>query len=345
MWWTSMTFGQFAKERALPLSIELLAVFGAALVLRALSVEANAITFVCTILVTALLLALACDYLRKRNFYRTLSSTVERLDKPNLICELVNRPGFAEGQVFYDTLALATKAMNDEIGSYRLSSEEYRDYVETWIHEIKTPIAAAHLVAENNPGPATRSMDGEVDRIESYVEQALFYSRSANVEKDFAIREVDLGDMVREALRRNARMLIEAQVTPKLDDLNYTVYADEKWIAFVLGQILGNAAKYRTRNSPALIEISAERHDVSLDSICTVLSIRDNGIGIPTSDVSRVFDKGFTGQNGRAFAKSTGIGLYLCQQLCIKMGLRISLESHVGEGTQVSIAFPNLKKL
>ncbi len=343
-----MRFTHYLKDKTLSIAIMLIAILGVAFVLRAFALDAGAITFICAFLIAALALGLIVDYLRRRSFYRTLAMTLEKLDEAYLITELIDRPGFTEGELFYDALAQAVKAMNDKIGTYRTSSEEYREYIETWIHEIKTPLAAAHLIAENHDGYAVQSMNTEVNRIEGYVEQALFYSRSTNLEKDFSIKQENLGDMVRETLRRNARTLIDAGIAPKMGDLDFTVYADSKWVVFVLGQILGNSAKYRKDkgiegDQEAAVTLTAKQYDTGLDTVRTVLTVSDNGIGIPASDIDRVFDKGFTGENGRIFAKSTGIGLYLCHQLCTKMGLSIELDSLQGQGTQVKITFPQNK--
>ncbi len=343
-----MSIKNYLKDKALPLTVWLFFVMGVLVVLYAFALDEGAIGFVAALLVTGMLLVLALDYLRRRSFYTTVARTLNQLDDAYLIVELLERPGFVEGDALYDTLVQATKAMNDKIGEYRLASEEYREYVETWIHEVKTPIAAAHLIAENHNDPAAELMDDEVNRIEGYVEQALFYSRSATVEKDFSIKQENLGSLVREALRRNARTLIAAGLTPKLGDLDVVVLADAKWVVFVLGQIMGNAAKYckpisgerqYERQRDELL-ISVKQKDVGLSSVHVVLTISDSGVGMPASDVPRAFDKGFTGENGRAFAKSTGIGLYLCRQLCAKMGLEISLASTQGEGTCVSVTFP-----
>ena len=219
--------------------------------------------------------------------------------------------------------------------------------METWIHEVKTPIAAARLVAQNHPDAATAAMDRELVRIEGYAEQALYYARSTSVDRDFAIRSVSLDELVRGALKANARTLIDARIAPELGDLDFKVRCDPKWLTFVLGQVLVNAAKYRKPAGPdgvlepARLRIGAKRRQSEADARVTVLSIADEGIGIPSEDVDRVFDRGFTGQNGRRFAKSTGIGLYLARSLCEKMGLRVTLASQVGRGTTVSIEFPD----
>ena len=165
------------------------------------------------------------------------------------------------------------------------------------------------------------------------MEQALYYSRSNSVEKDFIIKEVTLQSMVSASLRRYSRLFIANGVTVELENLEQTVFTDPKWMDFILGQILTNAVKYRSSSPRICIRAVSNPNSA-------ILQIQDNGIGMPVQDVSRVFDKGFTGENGRKFGKSTGIGLYLCKKLCMKLGLSISLRSLPGQGTTVEIYFP-----
>ena len=185
----------------------------------------------------------------------------------------------------------------------------------------------------------------EVDAIEGYVEQALYYSRGTSLDRDFQVREVKLADVVHDALRRKARTLIGARVVPELGGLDFTVRADPKWLSFVIGQVLVNSAKYRRPGEgEGHVRVFAERRETGLDAWETVLSIEDDGVGIPASDVGRVFDKGFTGENGRRFARSTGMGLYLVRQLCEKMGLTAWASSEEGAGTTVCLGFPDMDR-
>ncbi|MDM8270150.1 sensor histidine kinase [Thermophilibacter provencensis] len=338
-----MGFGAYIADRLVPLVVGVMALAFCALVMSVYGLDAAAVAFVCAVLVIAAALALLLDWLHRRAFYQRISDMLDALDETYLATELVERPGFLEGELFYDALDRESKAMRDRIASARRRSREYREYVETWVHEIKTPIAAAHLIAKNNPSPEVDAMDAEVDAIEGYVEQALYYSRGTSLEKDLQIREVLLAEVVRDALRHKARTLIGAHVAPELGELDYTVRADPKWLSFVIGQVLVNAAKYRgEKDGSGCVRISAARRETGLDSWETVLSIADDGVGIPASDVGRVFDKGFTGENGRRFARSTGMGLYLVRELCDKMGISVWLESEEGVGTTVHLAFPDM---
>ncbi len=337
-----MGFGAYIADRLVPLAVGAVALAFAALVMVVYGMDAAAVAFVCGVLVLAAVAALVLDWLHRRTFYQRLEEMLSSLDETYLATELTERPSFPEGQLLYDALDRESRAMRDRIAAARRRSREYREYVETWVHEIKTPIAAARLVARNNPSPATESMDAELDQIEGYVEQALYYSRGTSLDRDFQIRQVVLAEVVRDALRHKARTLIDAHVAPELGELDLTVRADPKWLSFVIGQALVNAAKYRDeKDGEGRVRIWAERRETGLDAWETVLAIADDGIGIPASDVGRVFDKGFTGENGRRFARSTGMGLYLVRELCDKMGVRAWLESEEGVGTTVFLAFPD----
>ena len=213
--------------------------------------------------------------------------------------------------------------------------EEYKEYIEIWIHEIKLPIATSKLIIENNKSDVTRNIDDELNKIEDYVEQALFYARSNTVEKDYIIRKVNLKDIVNGVIKKNKNVLISEKIKVDIYDIEKEVYIDSKWIAFILNQIIANSIKY-SRNEERMIDISAK--DLK---DCVTLCIKDNGIGIRSEEIARVFEKGFTGTNGRINGKkSTGIGLYLCKKLCDKLGVGISLVSNENDGTEVKLVFP-----
>ena len=339
-----MGLAAYLADRVVPIFVGTLALAFVALVMSVYGVEGAVVAFVCGVLALAALLALALDWLHRRSFYRQLVDTIDVLgDRGFLSTELVERPRFLEGELFFDALDRESKAMRDHVAAARRERREYREYVETWVHEIKTPIAAAHLVARNNPSPEMDAVDAELDAIEGYVEQALYYSRGTSLDRDFQIREVVLADVVRDALRHKARTLIGARVAPVLGELDAVVHADPKWLSFVLGQVLVNAAKYRREDGEqGHVRIWAERRETGLDSWVTLLALADDGIGVPAADVGRVFDKGFTGENGRRFARSTGMGLYLVRELCEKMGVSVWMESEEGAGATVFLSFPDM---
>lgn len=282
--------------------------------------------------------ALGIGYVRRRRFYAELARIVEDLDRMYFASELVDAPDFLEGRLAHEALEAVGKAAADDVSFHRQQAESYRDYIELWIHEIKTPIAAAHLMAADLHGETASKLKAELDRIESYVEQALFYARSTSLARDYAIREIGLADAVRTACKKNARYLIERGAVPSVEvGEDVTVFADASWLAFILGQIVVNAAKY----GAAVVRFSAREEDAGTSAARTVLEVADDGQGIPAADVPRVFDRGFTGRNGRAQGSATGMGLYLVAMLCQKMGLGVGLASEEGAGTRVMLAFPH----
>ncbi len=193
------------------------------------------------------------------------------------------------------------------------------------------------MIVENNKNETTKSIDEELQKIENYVEQALYYARSNTVEKDYYIKECILKDIVNEVIHKNKTVLIGKKITINIHDLEIRVNTDSKWIIFILNQIIQNSIKYRKENKQTEIQIYAIEKKENV-----ILYIKDNGIGIKKGELTRVFEKGFTGTNGRILnKKSTGIGLYLCKKLCDKLGIAIELNSIENEGTEVKIVFPN----
>ncbi len=345
----SLTLAGYLKDNAGAAACQLLAIALAGLMMLAFGLAAEQIAAVCLLLVCALAVATTFKFATKRRFYADLAQTVDALAEKGcgwLAPELMDAPRGLEQRLVLENLRVASKSMADQVAALRAEQREYRDYVETWVHEVKTPIAAARLAAANDLTPTTEAIDVDLRRIEGFVDQSLYYARSSSVDRDFQIRRVDLGECVRAALRSASRTLIDAGVSPQLGDLDVEVRADPKWLEFVIRQVLVNAAKYRRSDAalagePARVRITAEKVATGLDAWCVTLRIEDNGIGIPASDLPRVFDRGFTGANGRSYPRSTGIGLYLVRTLCDKMGLRAQAFSTPGEGTCVAIEFPD----
>lgn len=291
------------------------------------------IFFVEGILFMVFLCAFLYDYLRRRKFYNQLWEILERLEEKTLIGEILVQPGFLDGQILDEILRRCNKYQNDRVADAQQDSQEYREYLDSWVHEIKTPIAAARLIVENNKNPATLRIDDELRRIDGFVEQVLYYARSAAVEKDFKVERTTLQALVNSALKTYSKPLIQAGGRPVFNGLDVPVCADTKSCAFVIGQIISNSIKYHAENLQVSFSAYTEQNAVRL-------LISDNGIGISSSDLPRVFDKGFTGDNGRKYSKSTGIGLYLCKKLCNKMNMEITIQSDLGQGTTVILFFP-----
>lgn len=329
-----MNLRDFIKERIVFIIINSLILLFTALLLMVLKVDSFAILFIVIINGAGILTYHIFDYLRKKQYYDEIKENMESLDKKYLISEVIEEGTFTESKLIYDVICKSNKAMNDEIGEFKRGINDYREYIELWVHEIKTPIATCKLLIENNESPLTESIGEEVCNLENYIDQALFYTRSNTLEKDYIIKEMILSSCVNKVLNNNADSLIKKRVKISLGDLEKMVYSDSKWIEFILGQIISNSIKYMNKEHKELKIYCNE------NSKYVILNIEDNGAGISEKDISRVFDKGFTGENGRKFGKSTGIGLYLCKKLCKKLGLDITLISEEGKFTRVSIIFP-----
>ena len=274
------------------------------------------------------------DYLKYRNYFNSIDNILDNLDKKYLLPEVIGKVDFITGEKLNDILKVISRDMHENIKFYNDNQEEYREYIETWIHEIKTPIASSKLIIENNNNEVTKNIDTQIDKIENFVEQVLYYSKSDNVAKDYIIRELNVKDVVNKVIKRNYRDFINKNIKVEIDEINDTVYSDLKWIEFILNQIIGNSIKY-INSTNGLVKINSKRIENSV-----VLTIQDNGVGIVNADINRVFEKGFTGNIGRINSRSTGMGLYLCNKLCDKLGLLIDIESKINNYTKVIITFP-----
>lgn len=277
------------------------------------------------------------EYFIKRNYYKNLKNTLDELNEKYLITELIKTTNFIEGKILKQTLEEVDKSMTENVNKYKYLQEDYKEYIELWIHEIKLPIATSKMIIENNKNIVTKSINEELDKVEDYIEQVLFYARSNTVEKDYYIKKSRLKDIVNESIKKNKNILIEEKVSVNINDLDLEVNTDSKWIIFILNQIIQNSVKYRKIDTELNLEIYSKQGKENV-----ILYVKDNGIGIKKGEITRVFEKGFTGTNGRVSnKKSTGIGLYLCKKLCDKLGISIELNSVYNEGTEIRIIFPN----
>lgn len=270
-------------------------------------------------------------YLTRRRYLQQLTDMVEGLDERYLAAEVMPSPVRADDKVFHRILKLSNKSMLEHVEAAKQEQREYREYIETWIHEIKTPLAALKLLGDNHRSAETRTMMLELERVNHYAEQALYYARSEHVARDYLIRETRLDRIIHAAIAGNKQLLLRNSVQISMEECEEYVYTDEKWMSFVLHQLIINAVTYSPENPHILFKVDKLPDRVRL-SVC------DNGIGIPASDLPRIFDKGFTGTNGRKQSSSTGIGLFLVRRLCGKLGVTIDAASS-GQGTTISLTF------
>lgn len=282
------------------------------------------------------IVTLTIEYFTKKQYYNNFEDTLNELEDKYLISEIVKEPDFIEGKILRNSLEKINKSMIENVNQYKYIQEDYKDYIELWIHEIKIPITASKMIIENNKNEVTKSINEELNKVENYVEQALYYARSNTVEKDYYVKKVRLKDIVNESVKKNRSILINEKVSINIHDIELEVNTDNKWIVFILSQIIQNSIKYKKQAINLEIEMYGKACKENV-----ILYIKDNGIGIKKGEITRVFEKGFTGTNGRIIGKkSTGIGLYLCKNLCNKLGIAIELNSQQDEGTEIRLVFP-----
>lgn len=333
-----MKFGSFLKDRLYSIIIALFCYFIILLVLLAYKSDKAIVIAITIILLVTYILLFLTDFFRKQKFYTDLLTNIENLDKAYLVLETLNRPEFYEGELLCQALYEIDKSMNENVRIEKEQLLDNKEYIEIWIHEVKRPLASLVLTLNNQKNILDRKTKNILKRLEDYVDQVLYYVRSENAEKDYFIKEVDLSKVIKNVGIKNMDDLLDNKVEFIVDKTNYKVFTDSKWLEFILNQIINNSIKYKRNIDNSYIKIYVKDN---LDT--TVLIIEDNGIGIKSSDIRQVFDKTFTGTNGREKTTSTGMGLYIAKNLCKKLGHKIEIESKENEYTRVFITFAKNK--
>lgn len=272
-------------------------------------------------------------YFKQRRRLRELWEIYDALDEKYLFTEVVTKPQTQLEQAYFELSRGAGKAMLDAIEAARSASAEYKEYIERWIHEVKTPITAADLICKNHPGEDAPDILGELVKIDQLVEQALFYARSGSVEKDYFIKGFPMMDAVIPAVQNYRAIILSRHIALDIGGLDGMVYSDKKWVTFILQQLISNAVKYVPENDGSIRIYARQVHGG------TWLTVEDNGCGIADADLPRIYDKGFTGSS-RGNKQATGMGLYLARKLCRKLGLTLEVTSMPGAWTKASVGFP-----
>lgn len=333
-----MTFREFLSDRLARLLVQLICAAVGVFFLYATGTQAGVLVILCLALLLVFGTVQLSDFFRLRARFLELQSILDGLDRKYLFTECVPPPkGFYEQQLF-DLTRQAGRAMTGAVSDAQASQREYREYVERWVHEIKAPITAARLICRELDGESRRKLTAELAQIEAHVERALFYARAESPEQDCLFRLADLAKIAAQAIENHRSLLIQSGVRVETKELDCAVYTDEKWAVFILGQLLQNAARYR--GAEPVITLSAKPLGKQMQ-----LVVQDNGIGIPAHELPRVFDRGFTGSNGRACGGSTGMGLYLCKKLAGFLELGLAITSKEGRGTTVTLTFPTKENL
>lgn len=329
-----MKFKDYLKDKLYLIIITFLAIGLIFLLFTAFRLEKYVIYSGIAIFLISNLIILLFDYFRKKRFYNDLLENISNLDKAYLVLETLENPEFYEGKIMYQALYEINKSFLENVNYINNSKRDFKEYVEMWIHEVKMPLLSLSLIINNHKSDINSSLMFQLKRLEDYVDQVLYYVRSENAEKDYLIKEIDLNSIIKNIALKNMDDLLDNQIEFIVEKTNVKVLSDSKWLEFILGQIVNNAIKYKKdiENSYIKIIVHEEKTKVTL-------VVEDNGIGIKKSDIKQVFNKSFTGENGRARSKSTGMGLYIAKKMCEKLGHKISIESVEGQYTRVYITF------
>ena len=324
-------FLEYLEEKIFFIISSLLFTILLSIYLLLIGINVGIVILFAILIIAFILISLLVSYILIKKRYVKIVNLVDSLDEKYLIKEVIDKPKNLENKAYYYALDKACKALNDKLSEVENSKEEYLDFLDSFIHEIKTPISALSLYADNNNDERVKE---EVLKISRLVDKMLFYARSDVVEKDYFIKEVTLADLVHPVLLEYKNYLLNYHIKVEVKNLdNLVVYTDIKWLNFIIGQILSNSLKYQNKKE-RIVRIKGidDKNNIKL-------VIYDNGVGIKESDLSKVFFKGFTGSN-RSKKNASGIGLYLTKKLCDKLGIDIKIESVYLKYTKVIITFP-----
>lgn len=330
-----MKLKAYLEEKIFFILFQITFAFLLSLFLSIFKVDLSIILLFDAILIIYTFVYLVIDFHKVKTNYNQIINLTNGLEEKYYISEVLPKPDNLTNKAYYYALKEACKAMNDKISNLEKEKLDFEEYIESFVHDIKTPISALYLSIDNNP-----ELLEELHKINSKVEQMLFYARSDSAEKDYFIKGITLEDLIHPVIMDYKNYLLSNKIKIITKNLNYEVYTDEKWLHFIISQIIQNSIKYLDKEDKQ-IEIVGEENKNNI-----ILSIKDNGIGISSSDLYRVFEKGFTGSN-RKKESSTGMGLYLAKKLSDKLGLSFEIFSKEKEYTKIAITFPktNMHKM
>lgn len=270
------------------------------------------------------------DYRKMKDRYSSIMELIE--DEKDIDSYCID-DNFLEGKIINYIIDYKDKKLENETKECENQLKDMEEYISRWVHEIKLPLSAMKIILDRDSDDMISSIENELEKMNFLVNSVMYGSRATASAEDIFIKEENLKDIVRTAVKSNSFFLIKNNISPKLGDLDFKVYSDKKWITYILGQLINNSIKYSKENG--VIEFSAEDKGESIE-----LKIRDNGIGINEEDLERVFNKGFTGSNGRnSVYKSTGMGLYFSKKIIDKLNHSIEVESVKDKYTLFRIRF------
>jgi len=279
---------------------------------------------------------LVISYIKWRNTYKDLKKA---LDFEKNIDSVSPKGNKLEQMLIRDVINIKNREKLKETNELKDNLEEINDYIVKWVHEIKIPLSVCELISdrieEKGDYDLSKELRQELERINFLVNQVIHISRASSYSHDLVVEEVNLSTLVKSVIKNNMNSLIAKKIELEIGNLDFKIFSDRKWVYYVIEQIINNACKYVDVNGK--IEIKGQETDE-----CVVLFIKDNGIGIAAKDIDRIFDRGFTGENGRKKGKSTGMGLYICKKIADKLNFNIEVSSQVGKYTEFKIYFYKL---
>ena len=282
------------------------------------------------LIITIFIVFTILDYRKMKDRYSSIMELIE--DEKDIDSYCIDN-NFLEGKIINYIIDYKDKKLENETKECENQLKDMEEYISRWVHEIKLPLSAMKIILDRDSDDMISSIENELEKMNFLVNSVMYGSRATASAEDIFIKEENLKDIVRTAVKSNSFFLIKNNISPKLGDLDFKVYSDKKWVTYVLGQLINNSIKYSKENG--VIEFSAEDKGESIE-----LKIRDNGIGINEEDLERVFNKGFTGSNGRnSVYKSTGMGLYFSKKIIDKLNHSIEVESVKDKYTLFRIRF------
>ena len=269
-----MSIIEFIKERMIFLIINLIMFLLVAILMKIVKVSINIILILFLIWFGPILIYMFLEFIKYRRYLNNLINTVENLDRKYLLPEVIEEPRFQEARIINDVLKQCNKSMHEKVKHYKDEQIEYREYIETWVHEIKTPIASAKLILENDNSNLSERINYEMKRVEGFIEQVLYYARSSDVSKDYIIKEFSLRSVVMKSVKSNSRDFINKNIKLDIRGIEGNIFSDEKWVEFIINQIIINAVKFSIPNE-GKVSIYSKVNENNI-----ILTIEDNGVGI-----------------------------------------------------------------
>lgn len=292
----------------------------------------DTILYILIINVVFLLLYLLISYIKKNKFLNSIKNDIAQINSHDI--ELIKCKN--EEKIYLNTIKNYQYKCNKIINNNVKKFEENKEIMSMWVHDIKMPIAIIKLTLDQNEAlideKISNDIDNEIFRIENSVEKILYLSKLEDFHKDFLIQEVNIEKIIRDIIRKYSKYFISKKIILGLNNLNFKVLSDEKWLYFIFEQLLSNSLKYSSLGDNISIYCKTTKNYLQL-------RVEDTGCGIKKEDLNRIFNKGFTGNNGRNNAKSTGLGLYLAKELCDKLGHKIDVDSEYNQYTKFTITF------